>query len=142
MKGDVLFKFYHLKIDQEKVYNKMVEGSGNKKYSSSMFRASIHTAFVDLDVGCISWSTSDLDIYKKPKRYVYLSHSLTHSLAHSPPLFRFVDEMKKANFIIQVFFELVPDSVTEDEEDDGELAATYHKFFQRRVRDKKIRLSF
>ena len=39
MKGDLLFKFYHMKIDQEKVYTKVVEGRRKKKYSSSMFRA-------------------------------------------------------------------------------------------------------
>ena len=69
IKGDILLKFYHLKLDQKKVYTKVVEGGGKKKYASSMFRASIHTAFVNLDTACLSLSWKELDIYKKPKRY-------------------------------------------------------------------------
>ena len=109
-----------------------------------MFRASIHTAFVNLDTGCLSLAYKDLDIYKKPKRYNYLKklkiliQLLSIIIIVIIFISRFVESLQKASFNIQIFFELVPDGPEDGDGEDVEVAATYHQFFQRRVSGQPI----
>jgi len=106
IKGDILMKFCHLTGTKKKS-----KGRGDEH--RIMFRFAFHTAFAPIEEGGFLLRPTDMDIYKKPKR--------------------FMDSLKNCDFkIILLLDPLTPDDSEEDPLT-SDVTLTYQQVFQRRA---------